>query len=143
MVFGGLIMAAWGGFKNRIYTMVFSGFALGICTFAMGVIPIFWLYLIVMGVTGLVIPLFHTPATVLLQEKVEESFLGRVFGLFGMITSAVMPLGMLVFGPLSDTVAIEWLLVGTGILMLAVSALLLGSKSLVKAGLASEGQLRP
>ena len=138
MVLGGLVMAAWGGFKNRIYTMVFSGFALGICTFAMGVIPIFWLYLAVMGVTGVVIPLFHTPATVLLQEKVEESYLGRVFGLFGMITSAVMPLGMLVFGPLSDTVAIEWLLVGTGILMVAVSAILLGSKSLIQAGLAQK-----
>jgi len=134
MVLGGLVMAAWGGFKNRIYTMVFSGFALGICTFAMGVIPKFWLYLIVMGITGVAIPLFHTPATVLLQEKVEESYLGRVFGLFGMITSAVMPLGMLVFGPLSDTLAIEWLLVGTGILMLVVSAMLLGSKSLIKAG---------
>ena len=73
MVLGGLVMAAWGGFKNRIYTMAFSGLALGVCTFAMGIIPIFWLYLIVMGVTGIAIPLFHTPATVLLQEKVEES----------------------------------------------------------------------
>ncbi len=135
MVLGGLVMAAWGGFKNRIFTMAFSGFALGLCTFAMGVIQIFWLYLIVMGITGVVIPLYHTPATVLLQEKVEESYLGRVFGFFGMIASAVMPLGMLVFGPLSDTLTIEWLLVGTGLLMLVSSALLLGSKSLVKAGL--------
>ncbi len=134
MVLGGLVMAAWGGFKNRIYTMAFSGLALGVCTFALGIIPIFWLYLIVMGVTGIAIPLFHTPATVLLQEKVEESYLGRVFGLFGMITSAVMPLGMLLFGPLSDNVPIEWLLAGTGLLMLIVSVMLFLSKTLVKAG---------
>ena len=51
-----------------------------------------------------------------------------------MITSAVMPLGMLLFGPLSDSVPIEWLLAGTGLLMLIVSAMLFLSKTLVKAG---------
>ncbi len=135
MVLGGLLMTAWGGFKNRIHTMFFAGILLGIFTFSMGVIPVFWLYLIVMGLTGLAIPFYNTPATVMLQEKVEESYLGRVFGLFGMIASAVMPIGMLVFGPLSDKIDIEWLLIGTGVLMTAASAALIGSKALVKEGL--------
>ncbi len=135
MVLGGLLMTSWGGFKNRIHTMFVAGLLLGVFTFLMGVIPVFWLYLIIMGLTGIAIPLFHTPVTVLLQEKVEESYMGRVFGLFGMIASAVMPIGMLVFGPLSDSVAIEWLLVGTGLLMTVASTLLIGSKTLVKEGL--------
>jgi len=40
-------------------------------------------------------------------------FLGRVFGVLGMISSSMMPLGMLVFGPIADGIRIEWLLIGT------------------------------
>ena len=32
-----------------------------------------------------------------------------------MISTSMMPIGMLIFGPISDAVKIEWLLVGTGI----------------------------
>jgi DHA3 family macrolide efflux protein-like MFS transporter len=134
MVIGGLIMASWGGFKNKIHSMALAGFSIGICTFALGIVPVFWLYLLFMVFTGLAIPVFSTPATVLLQEKVEESYMGRVFGVYGMISSAVMPLGMLLFGPVSDTIAIEWLLLGTGILLLVLNAFMLASKTLLQAG---------
>ena len=134
MVIGGLIMASWGGFKNKIHSMAMAGFAIGICTFALGIAPVFWLYLLFMVFTGLAIPVFSTPATVLLQEKVEESYMGRVFGVYGMISSAVMPLGMLLFGPVSDTIAIEWLLLGTGLLLLILNAFMLTSKTLLQAG---------
>ena len=60
-------------------------------------------------------PMFNTPSTVLLQEKVEGEFLGRVFSVLSMISSIMMPLGMLVFGPMADYVAIEKMLIGTGI----------------------------
>ncbi len=79
-------------------------------------------------------PLFNTPATVLLQEKVDEDFLGRVFGVMGMISSIMMPLGMLIFGPLADIVKIEWLLIGTGVLLFIQGFFLVGNKPLVEAG---------
>ncbi len=134
MILGGLIMASWGGFKNRIYTMTFSCFLVGICTLALGVVPIFWLYLMFMVITGISIPFFNTPSMVLLQEKVEPDFLGRVFGVMGMISSSMMPLGMLVFGPIADMIRIEWLLIGTGFLLFIQSFFLIGSKDLVEAG---------
>jgi DHA3 family macrolide efflux protein-like MFS transporter len=87
-----------------------------------------------MALTGLAIPIFSTPAMVLLQEKVEEGMMGRVFGVYGMIASALMPLGMLIFGPVSDSVAIEWLLLGTGVLVLIQSVFLLISRTLREAG---------
>jgi len=87
-----------------------------------------------MGVTGLALPIFNTPSTVLLQEKVEEDFLGRVFGVLGMISTSMMPLGMLLFGPLSDAIRIEWLLLGTGLLLFIQAFFLLGSKALIEAG---------
>jgi DHA3 family macrolide efflux protein-like MFS transporter len=134
MMVGGIIMAYWGGFKNKIYTMTMSSFITGICTFALGVIPVFWVYLAFMILIGVTIPMFNTPSTVLLQEKVEGDFLGRVFGVLSMISSVMMPMGMLLFGPLADIIKIEWLLIITGIMMFIQSFFLIGDKALVEAG---------
>ncbi len=140
MMLGGFIMASWGGFKNKIHSMALAGFGIGVLTIALGAVPVFWLYLLVMVLTGLAIPIFGTPATVLLQERVEEKFMGRVFGVYGMISSAMMPIGMLVFGPVSDSIAIEWLLLGTGALVLIQNIFMLGSKALLKAGMPVQKQ---
>lgn len=134
MVGGGLLIASWGGFKNRIHTMAFACFLLGACTFGLGAVPVFWIYLAIMCLTGLAVPIYSTPSMVILQERVEEDYLGRVFGIFGMVANALMPLAMLLFGPLAEIVAIEWLLLGTGVLMVLVSFGMLSSKVLVKAG---------
>ncbi len=134
MMLGGIIMVSWGGFKNKIHTMTLSSFMIGACTFALGVVPTFWIYLIFMGLVGIAMPIFNTPSTVLLQEKVEADFLGRVFGVLGMISSSMMPLGMLVFGPLSDIIKIEWMLIGTGLLLFIQGFFLIGNKVLIEAG---------
>ncbi|WP_019535066.1 MFS transporter [Paenibacillus ginsengihumi] len=134
MTAGGILMAFWGGFKNKIHTMVLSNLTIGICTFALGVIPVFWLYLIVMGMIGIAMPVFHTPSNVLLQQKVDGNYIGRVYGVYGMLASSMMPLGMLVFGPIADIVPIEWLLLGTGALLFIQGFAMLGSKVLIEAG---------
>lgn len=134
MMVGGIIMASWGGFKNKVHTMALSNLVIGASTFALGLIPVFWIYLGFMALIGLVMPIFNTPATVLLQQKVEEAFLGRVFGVMGMIASSMMPLGMLVFGPVADFIKIEWLLIGTGLLLLIQGLFMLGNKVLIEAG---------
>ncbi|MDQ0194146.1 MFS transporter [Paenibacillus wynnii] len=134
MMSGGLIMASWGGFRNKVHTMTLSSLAIGAGTFALGLIPVFWIYLLVMGLVGLVMPMFNTPSTVMLQEKVDPDFLGRVFGVLGMISSSMMPLGMLVFGPMADFIKIEWMLIGTGALLFIQGFFLLGSKVLIEAG---------
>ena len=138
MILGGVVIASWGGFSNRIYTMALASFVTGICTLALGVVPLFWVYLSIMGIVGTTIPLFNTPSTVLLQEKVEADFLGRVFGVLNMIASSMMPLGMLVFGPIADAVKIEWMLIGTGFVMFVQGFFLIGSKDLVEAGRAKD-----
>lgn len=140
MMLGGALIASWGGFRNKIHTMMLSSLLFGACTLGLGVVPNFWVYITIMGLAGLSMPLFNTPATVLLQEKVEPDYLGRIFGVMGMISSVTMPMGMLVFGPLSDVIAIEWLLIVTGVLLFAQAFFLLGSKSLIKAGRPSDDQ---
>ena len=134
MLGGGLLIAAWGGFRNRMHMITFATLIIGMTTLLLGIVQNFWIYLGIMAVVGITLPLFNTPATVLLQEKVESGYLGRVFGVMGMIGSGVMPVAMLAFGPLADAVSIEWLLIGSG-LMLAILALILGkNKALLLAG---------
>lgn len=137
---GGILLASWKGFKNKIHTMVFSSILIGLFTFALGITPIFWLYLVFMAVVGLAIPLFNTPAMVLLQEKVENDFLGRVFGVLGMISSIMMPVGMLVFGPLADVIEIELMLIVTGIVMLLIGFALLFNRAIVAEGIPTESE---
>jgi MFS transporter, DHA3 family, macrolide efflux protein len=134
MMGGGLLMATWGGYKNKIHTMALSSIIIGACTVALGVVSAFWLYLVFMAIVGITIPLFNTPSTVLLQEKMEPDLIGRVFGVYGMIATSMMPLGMLLFGPLSDFVKIEWLLIGTGFLIFIQGFYLLADKVLLEAG---------
>jgi len=139
MIAGGLLMAAWGGFQNKILTMTLSSLMIGACAIALGLIPSFWIYLFIMTLTGVVMPVFNTPFTALLQEKVAGDFLGRVFGVLDMISSTMMPLGMLVFGPAADYIKIEWMLVGTGLLLFIEGFFLMGSKDLLAAGVSSTG----
>lgn len=134
MMAGGGIIAAWGGFQNKVHTMMFSSLLMGACTLALGIIPIFWAYLFFMAVFGVAMPIFNTPTTVLLQEKVDENYLGRIFGVFAMISTSMMPLGMLIFGPISDVIEIEWLLAGTGILIIALAIILGRNSVLIEVG---------
>ncbi|WP_071396550.1 MFS transporter [Bacillus tuaregi] len=134
MMAGGGIIASWGGFQNKIKTLGFASVIMGICTFALGIVPIFWVYLAFMGIFGVAMPIFNTPATVLLQEKVEEEYLGRVFGVMGMISTSMMPLGMLIFGPIADFIKIEWMLLGTGIFIIILAIFLGRNKVLIEAG---------
>lgn len=134
MMAGGGLIATWGGFKNKVHTMLLAGVIMGGCTLALGIVPVFWIYLIFMGAFGIAMPIFNTPTTVLLQEQVDENYMGRIFGVFGMISTSMMPLGMLIFGPLADIIRIEWLLIGTGVFVLILSIGLGRSKVLIKAG---------
>lgn len=134
MIIGGLIMASWGGLKNKVHSMILAFLVFGGCTLALGLMPLFWPYLAFMLISGLFMPFFNTPATVLLQQKVEPEYLGRVFGIMGMISTSMMPLGMLLFGPLADVISVEWLLIATGTLMLLQSLFMFRDKALIEAG---------
>lgn len=134
MIGGGLWIASWGGFKNRIHSIAAAIAVMGLCSFGMGVIPNFWIYLFLMGLVGLFIPLLNAPSMTLLQEKVEEDFLGRVFGVQSMVASSMMPLGMLIFGPLADRMAIEILMAVSGVFLMVVAFFAIRDRVLLEAG---------
>lgn len=51
-----------------------------------------------------------------------------------MFSGVAMPLGMVVFGPLGDTVRIEWLLITTGVISFVSGFSLLRAKALIEIG---------
>src|SRR5690554_2662813 len=134
MMLGGVLISLWKGFKNKIHTMAFATFIMGFSTFLLGLTPLFWIYLGIMFIYGIVIPIYHTPTTVLLQHQVEEEFHGRVFGVLSMISSSTVPMSMLLFGPLADLVKVEWILLTSGSLLLVLSFFFVRNKSLLYHG---------
>ncbi len=154
MMAGGGVIAAWGGFKNRMKTILSANTVMAFCTFALGLSPFlsrilglsnstlfgitnllpFIMYLFFMLIFGIALPLMNTPATVMLQEHIEDAFLGRVFSIYGMLAQSLMPLSMLLFGPLADTVSIETILIITGAVMLLAAVITPFNKRLMEAG---------
>ena len=94
----------------------------------MGVSPYFIIYLLLMFVYSIAITMIQTAATTIIQEKVEGSMVGRVFGLMGAMYSGFLPVGMVAFGPLADVIPLQWIIVGSGI-ALALVAIYLQLKS--------------
>lgn len=51
-----------------------------------------------------------------------------------MIRSTLVPISLVLYGPLGDVVPIEWILVATGRLMVVQSLLMVSHRSFVEAG---------
>ncbi|QNO38761.1 MFS transporter [Protaetiibacter sp. SSC-01] len=123
MLLGGVLVAVWGGLKNKVVTVLVSSLVFGALTLALGLSTNMWVFFGFMLLVGLAVPFFSTPATTLLQERVEPEYQGRVFGFVGVVMATAMPFGMIVFGPLADVVPVEWVLIGAGILTFVVVAI--------------------
>ena len=129
-ILGGVLISSWGGFQNKIYTIGAGCFACGILSVLLGLPFPFAVYLVWMGICGLTMPLFSTPFITLFQENVDADKQGRVFSLISVITGAIMPLAMVVFGPLADSVKIETILIVTGVLFIIGTIFLIKDKTI-------------
>ena len=134
MLCGGITIALWAGFKNKTMTMIMGTIIFGIVTIGLGVMNNFILYLCCMIMAGLAIPIVSTPSTTILQTKVANEYLGRGMSALVMISSVTIPFGMLIFGPLGDRVAIDYLMIGTGIGTIILGLYLIFDKVLIEAG---------
>jgi len=122
MIAGGLIISAWGGFKSRIKTLTIALAANGLLTAMIGLSQSFMPYLTMMLVYGITVPVVQTATTTLIQEKVEISMQGRVFGLLNSVYSGFLPIGMAIFGPLADKIALQWIIIGSGVVLILIAA---------------------
>ena len=134
MMVGGILIAVWGGFKNKIHTVILALVVFGVTTVLFGIIPNFWVYLAVMVLCGCGMPCFNTPVMTLMQMKIPMNIMGRVFSVLAMINGVAMPIGIAVFGPLGDVIKIEYVLIVTGILLVFGSLVLCSRKELLAVG---------
>ncbi len=116
-IIGGMIMTAWGGFKNHFRTIGLSCLLWAVLFTGLGLSRDFYLYLAFMFLAGIPMPMLNVPTITLLQESIEPDMQGRVFGVQMLISNIVMPTGMLIMGPIADFVTIESLLVIFSLLM--------------------------
>lgn len=121
MLAGGLLMSAWGGFRNRNLTLAAGLLVFGLMAIGMGVIRQFGVYLVLMGLYGVALTAVQTTITTMLQENTESSMQGRVFGLMSSLYSSCYPLGMVLFGPMADRIPLQWIMAFSGIALILVA----------------------
>lgn len=121
MIVGGLLMSTWGGFKQKGKTLVVGLAAFGAFAIGMGFSKNFILYLSMMLLYGVALTIVQTSITTMLQENADTSMQGRVFGLLGTMYSGFLPIGMALFGPLSDIVPLQWIMIVSGTALITIA----------------------
>lgn len=82
-----------------------------------------WLVRTILFLTSqcIALTMVQTATTTLIQEKAEASMKGRVFGMMGSMYSGFLPIGMAVFGPLADVVPLQWIMIGSGVVLVIIA----------------------
>jgi len=115
---GGMLLSVWGGFRRRIITSLLGLIILGIAIFVIGITPsdAFILALGMSFVAGFSLPIVNGPIHAVLQAVVEPDKQGRVFTLVSSLATAMTPLGLIIAGPVADTISVNFWFVIAGLL---------------------------
>lgn len=106
---GGVLLGTWGGFRKRIVTAQFGLIVLGIGTTIIGFTPanLLWLALVANTLTGLILPITNGSYGAILQSVIAPEMQGRVFAFIMSAALLVSPLGLIIAGPIADTLGIQ------------------------------------
>jgi DHA3 family macrolide efflux protein-like MFS transporter len=123
MIIGGVALGIWGGFKRKITTSL-----LAICLFSIAILGIavappnmFWMMVTAQFAIGLMLPMANGPLQALFQTLVEPDMQGRVMSLVNSVAGAMMPISLMVAGPVTDATSLQtwyWL---AGIVCIVIS----------------------
>ena len=123
-VAGGVILSVWGGFKRRTVTALVGLIGLGIGSVGFGLVPAnaFWFAAGVMLVRTAMLPMLRGSVLAVFQSHVPFEMQARVFSLLVSAVSVMAPLGLLVGGPVADSLGVSALFIisGAGCLLMAV-----------------------
>jgi DHA3 family macrolide efflux protein-like MFS transporter len=109
VIVAGIILGAWGGFRRRIFTSLAGVVGIGLGVILSGLTPpqAFYVLLIANFILGATQVFANGPLTAIFQSAVQPDMQGRVFSLIGAGATAMMPLSLLVAGPLSDALGVR------------------------------------
>lgn len=111
----GVALSAWGGFKRKIVTSLIGVLGIGVSVLMVGVIPahLFWLIIAAYVLVGIASVFANGPLMAIFQSAVAPDIQGRVHSLIGAGASAMMPLSLLIAGPVSDWLGVRaWYMFG-------------------------------
>jgi DHA3 family macrolide efflux protein-like MFS transporter len=115
MIAGGLVLSAWGGFKQRIITTLSGIIGIGIGVTLAGLTPgnLFPIFLVGYFVLGFTQVFANGPLSAIFQANIEPDMQGRVLTLVSAGATAMMPLSLMIAGPVSDWLGIRvWFMIG-------------------------------
>lgn len=123
VLLGGVLLGVWGGFKKRILTTLIGLTGIGMGVLLVGLAPasLFGLAVAGMLVAGIMSSLCNGPIMAIFQATVAPSMQGRVFTLVGSAATAMMPLGLIVAGPLGDLIGVRTLFIIGGLITITAS----------------------
>lgn len=125
IIVAGIILSAWGGFKRRIVTSFSGVIGIGIGVIMIGIVPenLFGLLLIAMFLMGFMQVFANGPLHAIFQSSIAPEVQGRVFSLLGAGATAMMPLSLLIAGPIADWLGVRfWYIIGGSVCILATAA---------------------
>ena len=122
MIAGGITLSVWGGFKKKIVTSLtgISLFSVAILAIAAAPVDKFWIVMASMALIGFMLPIVNGPIHALFQSVVEPEMQGRVLSLVGSVAQAMMPLGFIIAGPVTDATSYQTWFWIAGILNLVI-----------------------
>lgn len=125
IIAGGLLLAAWGGFKRRIITSLVGLIGMGIGMIGIGIVPAegaLYLPIIAAAIVGLCMPITNGPIRAIMQATIEPDMQGRMFSLIGSFSQAMAPIGLILAGPVADLLGVPfWFVIaGIGTILVAV-----------------------
>ncbi len=125
MIIGGLVLSAWGGFKRRILTSLSGIIGIGVGILMVGFAPsnLFWLLLVANFIVGMTQVFANGPLSAIFQSTVAPEMQGRVFSLISAGATAMMPLSLLIAGPVSDWLGIRTWFVFGGVMCILMTIL--------------------
>lgn len=127
VIAGGILLGIWGGFKRRIITTFCGIIGIGLGIVLVGFVPanMFNLLLAATFLVGFAQVFANGPLTAIMQSTVTPEMQGRVFSLLGAGAAAMMPLSLLIAGPISDQFGIQFWYVfgGTVCILMTIAAL--------------------
>jgi len=131
---GSVVLSAWGGTKNRVYTVFGSYMLMATSLIAAGLLPStgFLFFAVCCFLIGFSGPFYWGTYTPIIQTHFKGEYLGRVLTLTGCFRYFFGPIGLGVESILSEYFGINsWFMVG-GVLVLISAILLLAVPAIRK-----------
>ena len=124
-VIGGSILASWGGFDKRVYTVLFGFAFMGAATMLIGLSPanVAWVPATAMFLVGTAAALINGAIMAILQSQVPADYQGRLFTLLGSIAGAITPIALLLAAPVAELFGIRFWYIAGGATCMLVAAI--------------------